>query len=71
MYIEIISLINSFFSSPEPKVQGELLVPEGDNLSFFKWRQHWSTPLKLLVDLLQIWSEASLGHSHLSLLLLY
>ena len=37
------------FSSPEPKVEGELLVSEGHDPVSIISCQHWSTPLKLLV----------------------
>ena len=39
----------TIFSSPEPKVQGELLVSKGDAPASVVRRPHSSSPLKLLV----------------------
>jgi hypothetical protein len=41
-------LLNVFFSSPEPKVRGELLVSKGDTPASVVMRQQSSSSLKLL-----------------------
>ena len=67
--------LSCLFSSPEPKILGELLVSEGDDPSSVV-RGHVASTLDKSSettesDLPQIWLEASLCQSHLNLILLY